>query len=161
MQTTTQPSPDEVRAVLDTVPDPELPPVSLAELGMVVDVTVEHGTVHVDLVTTYSGCPAYTVIDEEVTKAVAAMEGVEEVDVRFVRDVVWTPERISDAGREKLRAFGIAPPGSGQTLVQIGGVTCPNCGSKSTVADSAFGPTPCRSTHYCRDCRNPFEAIKP
>jgi ring-1,2-phenylacetyl-CoA epoxidase subunit PaaD len=150
-----------VRAVLDAVPDPEMPPVTIGQLGMVVAVAVEGGAVTVNLVPTYSGCPATAVIRQDVAKAVGALPGVTAVQVNFVRDVVWDPERISAEGRENLRAFGIAPPGSGQTLLQIGGVTCPVCGSRDTVADSPFGPTPCRSTNYCRACRNPFEAIKP
>jgi ring-1,2-phenylacetyl-CoA epoxidase subunit PaaD len=150
-----------VRGALDTVPDPEMPPVSVGELGMVVDVAVTDGRVAIDLVPTFSGCPATAVIRDDVAKAVTALDGVTGVDVRWVRDVVWDPERITPAGREKMREFGIAPPGSGQTLLQIGGVRCPLCGSRNTVADSPFGPTPCRSTNFCRDCRNPFEAIKP
>jgi len=150
-----------VRAVLDAVPDPEMPPVTIGQLGMVVAVAVEGGAVTVNLVPTYSGCPATAVIRQDVANAVGALPGVTAVQVNFVRDVVWDPERISAEGRENLRAFGIAPPGSGQTLLQIGGVTCPVCGSRDTVADSPFGPTPCRSTNYCRACRNPFEAIKP
>ncbi len=161
MSAVTAVTPQEVRAVLATVPDPEMPPVTVADLGMVVDVRVSGGQVAVDLVPTFSGCPATGVIRADVARAVAALDGVTEVTVRFVRDVVWDPERISPEGREKLRAFGIAPPGSGQRLVQIGGVRCPLCGSRNTAADSPFGPTPCRSTNYCRDCRNPFEAIKP
>ncbi len=161
------PSPSDVHAVLDTVPDPEMPPVTVAELGMVVDVRVtgDPACVEVDLVATFSGCPAIAVIREEVTRAVAAMPGVERVDVRFVSTVVWEPDRITLPGRRKLAEFGIAPPGSGQVLLQIGSppraVTCPLCGSNDTVADSAFGPTPCRSSSYCNACRNPFEVIKP
>jgi ring-1,2-phenylacetyl-CoA epoxidase subunit PaaD len=155
------PSPADVRAVLATVPDPEMPPVSVADLGMVVDVTVDGGRVDISLVPTFSGCPATAVIREDVCRAVAALAGVDEVEVRFVHHVVWEPARITAHGREQLRTFGIAPPGSGQTLLQIGGVTCPMCGSRDTVTDSLFGPTPCRSTHWCRACRNPFEAVKP
>ena len=154
-------TPDAVRAVLDTVPDPEMPPVTIGDLGMVVDVAVDAGRVHIDLVPTFSGCPATEMIREQVEQAVEALDGVDRVDVRFVRDVTWEPERITAQGRERLRTFGIAPPGSGQTLLSIGGVTCPLCGSRNTVADSPFGPTPCRSSNYCRNCRNPFEAIKP
>ena len=163
--TATSVTPDDVRAVLDTVPDPEMPPVSIAELGMVVDVRVDGGLVELDLVATYSGCPAITLISEQVAAAVSAMPGVESVDVRFTTDVVWTPERFAESAHDKLRAFGIAPPGSGQTLVQIGSrpapVACPLCGSTDTVADSPFGPTPCRSSSYCNACRNPFEVLKP
>ncbi len=164
---------DDVRAVLDTVPDPEMPPVSVAELGMVTDVRVHGDRVEVDLVPTYSGCPATAVIREETARAIKAMDGVGSVEVRFVNTVVWEPERITPPGRRKLAEFGIAPPGSGQTLLQIGrrpglgqpgetqGVVCPLCGSRDTVADSPFGPTPCRSSSYCNACRNPFEQFKP
>ena len=155
----------DVRAVLDTVPDPEMPPISIGELGMVVDVAVDGTHAQVDLVATFSGCPAIAIITEDVAKAVLAIDGIDTADVRFVNSVVWEPERMSEAGREKLKAFGIAPPGSGQTLVQLGvrpmPVTCPLCGSRDTVADSPFGPTPCRSSSYCNACRNPFEVIKP
>jgi ring-1,2-phenylacetyl-CoA epoxidase subunit PaaD len=151
----------EVRAVLDTVPDPEMPPISIGELGMVVAVEVDGAHARVDLVATFSGCPAIGVIREDVESAVLGLDGVETVEVRFVTSIVWTPERITDAGREKLKEFGIAPPGSGQTLLSIGGVTCPLCGSRDTVADSPFGPTPCRSASYCNACRNPFEVMKP
>ena len=165
MSTATAVSPEQIRAVLDTVPDPEMPSVSIAELGMVVDVRVAGGAVDVDLVATFSGCPAIAVIEEDVVAALSGLAGVDGVTVRFVRDVVWEPERITETGRAKLRRFGIAPPGSGQTLLQIGrapsAVTCPLCGSRDTVADSPFGPTPCRSSSYCNACRNPFEVLKP
>jgi ring-1,2-phenylacetyl-CoA epoxidase subunit PaaD len=161
----TAPTAADVRAVLDTVPDPEMPPISVGELGMVVDVGVDGTHAHVDLVATFSGCPAIAIITQDVERAVLAMDGIDTATVRFVNSVVWEPERISESGREKLKAFGIAPPGSGQTLVQLGvrplPVTCPLCGSRDTVADSPFGPTPCRSSSYCNACRNPFEVIKP
>ena len=164
MTTSTTVTEAQVRAVLDAVPDPEMPPVSISELGMVVDVRVTAGQVEVDLVPTYSGCPALAVIREDVETALRDA-GIESFVVTFVNDVVWEPERISEAGRSKLKAFGIAPPGSGQTLLQIGRapqlVVCPWCGSRDTVADSPFGPTPCRSSSYCNACRNPFEVVKP
>ena len=168
-----------VLRVLGGVPDPEMPAVSVAELGMVVDArVVDERRVEVDLVATYSGCPAVAVIRDDVSAALRRELGVDEVEVRFVTSVVWTPDRISDAGRVKLREFGIAPPGSGQhltsgagglVLVQLGalgaggraGVVCPYCGSTDTVQDSAFGPTPCRSSQWCSTCRQPFEAVKP
>lgn len=159
------PSPADVRAVIDTVPDPEMPPVSVGDLGMVVDVSVQPGDaagadVHIVLVPTFSGCPATAMIRTDVTAAVARMDGVRSVTVDFTHEVLWTPERITPAGRQHLREFGIAPPGSGQQLVQIGGVLCPVCGSRSTSRDSPFGPTPCRDTWFCNDCRNPFETMK-
>lgn len=160
---------DAVHQALASVPDPEMPPISVAELGMVVAVRVDGGEVEVDLVPTFSGCPATELIRTDVQQAVEAVDGVETVRVRFVGDVVWDPERISQSGREKLREFGIAPPGSGQTLLQISrvgasvepGVTCPFCGSHETATTSPFGPTPCRASSYCSACRNPFETMKP
>jgi ring-1,2-phenylacetyl-CoA epoxidase subunit PaaD len=158
-----------VRAAIGGVADPEMPAVSVADLGMVVDVRVleasgrDGARVEVDLVATFSGCPATAMIRSDVTAAVLGVEGVAEGDVRFVRHVVWTPARISERAHDKLRAFGIAPPGATALPVvgvEVGVVTCPLCGSSDTVTDSPFGPTPCRSTHYCRDCQNPFEAIK-
>ena len=165
MTTATSVTADDVRDVLATVPDPEMPPVSITELGMLVDVRVDGGDVAVELVPTYSGCPALHVIRETVEDAIAKIPGVASVSVTFTNSVVWEPERISEMGRAKLKAFGIAPPGSGQTLLQIGrrpeAVVCPWCGSRDTVADSPFGPTPCRSSSYCNACRNPFEVVKP
>ncbi|MGH8907188.1 MAG: 1,2-phenylacetyl-CoA epoxidase subunit PaaD [Egibacteraceae bacterium] len=155
------PSPQQVRATLDAVADPEMPAVSIGDLGMVVGVRVDGGRVEVDLVATFSACPATALIGHDVAAAVGELDGVTEVVVRFVQDVVWEPGRISARGREQLRAFGIAPPGSGQALPRIGGVRCPLCGSRDTGSDTPFGPTPCRAVHYCRACRNPFEAIKP
>lgn len=159
---------DRVEEALAAVPDPELPPVSITELGMLADVRERDGRVEVDLIPTFSGCPATELIARDVTTAVRALPGVREVEVRFVAEPAWSPERISPKGREKLRAFGIAPPGEIAALVQLGNraslgevVACPLCGSVQTVMDSPFGPTPCRSTHFCSTCRNPFEAIKP
>lgn len=160
--TATRPTAQDIRSVLEGVPDPEMPPVSIVDLGMLVDVRVDGGRVEVDLVPTYSGCPALTVIRQDVVEAVSAVGAVDEVVVRFVSDVVWEPARISTEGRRRLAEFGIAHPGEPRAgLLQVGGVTCPLCGSRDTVADSPFGPTPCRSSHYCRACRNPFELIKP
>lgn len=158
------PSTDEVRAAINTVPDPEMPPISVAELGMVVAVSVTPSDtgarVDIVLVPTFSGCPATALIRTDVVAAVQRLDGVAGVNVTFTNHVTWTADFITTQGREKLREFGIAPPGSGQTLVQLGGVRCPICASRNTVPDSPFGPTPCRDTHFCNDCRNPFEALK-
>lgn len=162
---------DDVRAAVARVPDPEMPAVSVAQLGMVVDVRVHDGDggarVEVDLVATFSGCPAIAVISADVARAVGDIDGVAGVDVRFVTHVTWTPDRISEDAHGALRDFGIAPPAAsapaGATRLPLLGaapVACPLCGSGDTAVDSPFGPTPCRSTHYCRACRNPFEAVK-
>ena len=152
------PAPDatmaRVRAILRTVHDPEIPTVSIVDLGLVHDIRLDDdGSVAVELLPTFVACPALDVIRATVTEALAA--GGRPVRVEFVRTVAWTTERLTPAGRAGLAAAGIAPP----TALQD--VRCPFCGSSSVAMDSAFGPTLCRSLFYCRECRNPFEAFKP
>ena len=152
-----------IRQAVEAVPDPELPPVTIGMLGMVADVRDEDGTVVVELLPTFSGCPATQMIGEDVAAAVRRA-GAEDVDVRWLRRPVWTSDRITAEGREALTGFGIAPPGPRPLLPVVADappVACPMCGSTDTVADSPFGPTPCRAAHYCRACRQPFEAFKP
>lgn len=175
----TAPDIDAVRAAVESVPDPELPPVNVGHLGMLHDLAVhEDGRVMVELLPTFSGCPATDVIAEDVEAAVHEVDGVTAVAVRFRFDPPWTPDRIDAEGRQRLREFGIAPPGGpirspalddleARDVLPLTGRTtspeprpCPYCGSTQTERDSAFGPTPCRSIHYCPDCRQPFEAFK-
>lgn len=168
MSTVTSPSLDDVRAAVAAVPDPELPPVSIGMLGMVHDVRVETDAVAVELLPTWSGCPATDVIAEDVRAAVAAVEGVAAVTVRFRHSPVWTPDRITAEGHEALRSFGIAPPPGRSSLPVLPVTTapadaprpCPYCGSAATERDGLFGPTPCRDVRFCRDCQQPFEAFK-
>jgi ring-1,2-phenylacetyl-CoA epoxidase subunit PaaD len=150
---TAAPTERDVRAALAEVPDPELPVVSVAELGMVERVSVNDGRIAVDLLATFIGCPALELIETAVADRLSRF-GVP-IDVAFTRRVPWTSERITAAGRERLAAAGIAPP------VDPAEVRCPWCASARVVMDSAFGPTQCRSLFYCRDCRQPFEALKP
>ena len=168
MTTAVSPVLDHVRAAVAAVPDPELPPVSIGMLGMVHDVRVEGGDVAVELLPTWSGCPATDVIGEEVREAVAAVEGVASVSVTFRYSPVWTPDRITADGHEALRSFGIAPP-PGRASLPVLPVTgapadaprpCPYCGSTDTERDGLFGPTPCRDVRYCNACDQPFEAFK-
>lgn len=163
-----------VYQALSGVPDPEIPPLAITDLGMVERVDVSDGAVEVALLPTFAGCPALDVIRETASAAVGDVAGGREVRVRFVRSPAWTSDRITPEGREALRAHGLTPPGEGGyrpafvPLASLGppgregpGATCPFCGSTETVLESAFGPTLCRSTHFCRACRNPFEAFKP
>ena len=147
------PTEREVRSALAGVPDPELPVVSIVDLGMVDCVSVEGGRVAVDLLPTFIGCPALELIEAAVTERLSTF-GVP-VDVSFTRRVPWTSDRISADGRQRLAAVGIAPPAAPAD------VRCPWCASARVVMDSLFGPTQCRSLFYCRDCRQPFEALKP
>ena len=156
-----------VRAAVESVVDPELPAVTIGMLGMVHDVRVDGAVVEVDILPTFSGCPATEMIARDVRTAVTAAIGDVEVHVRFLYEPIWTPARIDATGRERLREFGITPPRAehsrGPVLVSLSSraaSTCPYCGSAETETDSPFGPTPCRSLHYCRACRQPFEAFK-
>jgi ring-1,2-phenylacetyl-CoA epoxidase subunit PaaD len=148
------------------VPDPEIPPVSIVDMGMVGGVHVDGARVSARILPTFTGCPAIPVIKADVVAALAAVPGIEEVTVDFTFDPPWTTERITEQGRRKLTEFGLAPPtGEGPVLItNIGLPTiaiCPFCGSRNTVNENAFGPTPCRALYYCNDCRNPFEQFKP
>jgi ring-1,2-phenylacetyl-CoA epoxidase subunit PaaD len=161
-----------VRAAVEGVPDPELPPVTIGMLGMIHDVALDGATVRIELLPTFSGCPATEMIERDVVTAVRAVEGVDEVQVRFRYDPPWTAERIDDEGRERLREFGIAPPGGevagvrpdGRPTLPVAPTAsprpCPYCGSEDTVRESSFGPTPCRDLRFCATCQQPFEAFK-
>lgn len=151
-------------AALEAVRDPEIPPVSVVDLGVIAAVRVEGGSLVVEMTPTFVGCPAVELMRQEIIR-VLAEQGEEHTAVRLVFDPPWTSERITPAGREKLLAFGLAPPGTrpaaGEELVQLEVVRCPYCGSLDTALESIFGPTLCRSIHYCRACRQSFEHFKP
>lgn len=165
-----------VRRAVAGVPDPELPPVTIGMLGMVHDVQVDaDGEVTVELLPTFSGCPATDMIGQDVQAAVTQVPGVHTVTVRFRHSPPWTPDRIDAEGREQLRRFGIAPPGGPvvgavepegrrSLPLALSGSTdprpCPYCGSDDTVRDAPFGPTPCRDLRYCQACDQPFEAFR-
>ena len=159
-----------VWGALERINDPEIPPCSITDLGIVERIRVSDDAVEVLLLPTFAGCPALDVIREDAEAAVRAVAGDRAVGVRFVYSPPWTSDRITPAGRRALREYGITPPGDGPrnpvviplaALLPTEGATCPFCGSANTVMESAFGPTLCRATHYCRTCRNPFEAFKP
>lgn len=152
-------------AVAEAVPDPEIPAVTIGDLGMVRGARrTADGGVCVLLTPTYSGCPATTMIQFEVRRALR--DANLSAQIQIVRDPPWTTDWISAAGREKLRAFGIAPPG---TAPAAGGlslfapptpVACPQCGSENTELISTFGSTPCKALWRCRSCQEPFDAFK-
>jgi ring-1,2-phenylacetyl-CoA epoxidase subunit PaaD len=154
----------QVWDALAEIPDPELPVVSLVDLGVVRAVDVERGQVRVQLTPTFLGCPALEAMREAMSERIAALGAEPEIEV--VLDDSWSTDRISPEGREKLRAAGLAPPaprGAGPPrLVQLqsGIFRCPYCGSSRTRLENLFGPTPCRSLRYCESCRQPFEQLK-
>lgn len=153
-------------SVLDTVPDPEVPALSLFELGIVREVHASDDGLHVVLTPTYSGCPATEVIAQSVVDALAAA-GLGPATVTHKLAPPWTTDWISDAGRRKLHAYGIAPPvavadASAHVMrLRPRNVACPRCASTHTERLSAFGSTACKALHRCLDCREPFEYFKP
>jgi ring-1,2-phenylacetyl-CoA epoxidase subunit PaaD len=160
--------PEDIRAALDSVPDPEIPGVSIVELGMIGDIEVERGEIRVELLPTFVGCPALEVIRESIEARLAGFGFAVAVEVSFATP--WSSDRISPEGRAKLLRSGFAPPPpvtQGRAIPVLenaspdAGVTCPYCGSTRTTLDNAFGPTQCRSIRHCEDCRQPFEAFKP
>jgi ring-1,2-phenylacetyl-CoA epoxidase subunit PaaD len=154
----------QVWDALAEIPDPEIPVVSLVDLGVVRDVAVEDERVRVDFTPTFLGCPALEVMRDAIAARIRALGA--EPEIRVQTDDAWSTDRISAIGREKLRAAGFAPPAlraeSGVTLVELqrGAFRCPYCGSTETRLENLFGPTPCRSLRYCKSCRQPFEQFK-
>jgi ring-1,2-phenylacetyl-CoA epoxidase subunit PaaD len=154
----------EVWAALEQIPDPEIPVVSLVDLGVIRSVDVSGGQVRVELTPTFLGCPALEAMTRALAETVASLGG--EPDVRVIQDDSWSTDKITPAGREKLRAAGFAPPApreaSAPRLVQLRSSVfrCPYCGSTDTSLENIFGPTPCRSLRYCESCRQPFEQFK-
>ena len=142
----------DVRAALAEVPDPELPVLSVVDLGIVHSVDVDRAGIRVVILPTFVGCPALDVIRGSIADRLDAFGLPVAVDTTF--EVPWTSDRISAAGKRALASVGIAPPS------EPADVRCPFCASGRVVMDSAFGPTQCRSLFYCRACRQPFEALK-
>ncbi len=153
---------DEVWAALADVPDPEIPSISVVDLGVVHRVVVDGPRIRVELLPTFVGCPALDVMRDTVTARLRSLAPGADVAVSFTFAEPWTSDRISPAGREHLRVSGFAPPlpGGAQLLQVMPRATCPYCGSRRTRLENAFGPTLCRALHYCADCRQPFEAFK-
>jgi ring-1,2-phenylacetyl-CoA epoxidase subunit PaaD len=158
------------RAIAETVTDPELPMLTLADLGVLRDVRVERdGTVVVEITPTYSGCPAMGVMRADLVHALHRA-GFADVDVRTVLSPAWSTDWITATGRRKLAEGGIAPPGKapvrspGPVPLQLGPTrrtaSCPLCGSADTEELSEFGATACKALRRCRSCREPFEHVK-
>jgi len=162
----------EVWEWLSQVPDPEIPVISLTDLGIVRDVAWEDETLVVTVTPTYSGCPATSVIQFDIEQALR-QRGVENLTLKRQISPPWTTDWISEAGREKLRAYGIAPPIDGTAadgrladrIARLSGasnltIACPRCGSTRTDKVSQFGSTPCKASYRCQDCLEPFDYFK-
>lgn len=153
-------------AALRDVPDPELPQISLVDLGVILRVELEgeRGRARVLLMPTFLGCPALGLMREMIRERLEQAHPGLSVKVKITDEQLWSSDRISDEGRRKLEQAGVAPPapaGTTSTLHFIEPARCPHCGSADTILDSAFGPTLCRAIGYCRSCRQPFEQFKP
>jgi ring-1,2-phenylacetyl-CoA epoxidase subunit PaaD len=151
-------------AVARAVPDPEIPVLTLGDLGVVRDLRVAgDGAVEVDITPTYTGCPATAVIADDV-QAALRRAGPDQVRIRTVLSPPWTTDWMSETGRSKLREYGIAPPGpaartAGSVRLTLS-ARCPRCGSTDTREVSRFGSTPCKSLWTCRSCAEPFDSFK-
>jgi len=154
---------EQVWSALREIPDPEIPFLSLVELGVISGVTLDGSAVHVGLRPTFSGCPALHVMRAEIEGRLARL-GANPVVVNLVLDPPWSTDDLGPEARAKLAAFGLAPPPTPILLLEevlSAPRACPRCGSTATEIRNEFGPTPCRTIHYCQSCRQPFEAMKP
>ena len=168
----TLPDIDQVWAWLANVPDPEIPVISVIDLGIVRGVSFNGDCLVVKVTPTYSGCPATAMVELDIETHLLA-QGVEDVRVERQLSPPWTTDWLSDEGREKLKAYGIAPPIDGTSSGGIAGararrlagggnlvVACPRCGSGETEKVSQFGSTPCKAAYRCTDCLEPFDYFK-
>jgi ring-1,2-phenylacetyl-CoA epoxidase subunit PaaD len=159
-------TPEAVWEALAEVPDPEIPVVSVVDLGLVHAVELDAERLRVELLPTFVGCPALELIRRSVAERLAGMAPQVEVEMTFA--VPWTSDRITDEGRTKLRQSGFAPPGPPTspdrplfaTITTRPRATCPHCGSADTALENLFGPTLCRTLFWCNRCRQPFEQFK-
>lgn len=161
-----------LRHWLSQVPDPEIPVISLTDLGIIRDVEWQDDTLVVTVTPTYSGCPATSVINLDIEAALRA-KGIEKLRLERQLSPPWTTDWITSEGREKLRAYGIAPPVDGTAaygrlagrIARLAGtsnlvIACPRCGSTKTEKISQFGSTPCKASYRCTDCLEPFDYFK-
>jgi ring-1,2-phenylacetyl-CoA epoxidase subunit PaaD len=158
---TTELDPDEIRAVVADVLDPEVPVLTIDDLGILREVAVDRGRVTVTITPTYSGCPAMEAIASDITTALTA-QGVREVVVERVLAPAWTTDWISEAGKHKLLEYGIAPPQprDHRAVMVALSLRCPQCDSPDTRELSRFGSTACKALWVCNACREPFDHFK-
>lgn len=160
-----EPSTKQIWSLLEEVNDPEVPVLSILDLGIVRDVSVEEGRVEVTVTPTYSGCPAMDVIRMTI-RMVLLQQGYKDVTIRTVLSPAWTTDWMSEKGKDKLRAYGIAAPTPVQQVCHPGlfqqeeAIPCPHCHSYHTSLISQFGSTACKALYRCEDCKEPFDYFK-
>lgn len=155
---------NEVYSAIHTVSDPEIPSISVVDLGIITDVEVTQDAVNVRMTPTFVGCPAIEVMRSDVEQAVQNIAGTRRVNVVVNFDIPWDTNRVTEAGRKALLQHGLAPPVEYSFELELDVLqhtACPFCGSTDTVLKSPFGPTLCRSLHYCNTCKQGFEGFKP
>ncbi|MEO8287860.1 MAG: 1,2-phenylacetyl-CoA epoxidase subunit PaaD [Chloroflexota bacterium] len=157
----------EVRKALTEVMDPEIPNLSIVDLGILRSVTLSDASIEVELMPTFVGCPALDVMKESVRERLGKLAPGMPVEIKVTLDEPWTSDRISEHGRAVLKQSGFAPPPpmrempTRRNMIQLMPVVeCPYCNSRNTAMENAFGPTLCRAIYYCRNCRQPFEQFK-
>ena len=155
---------DDVLLWLEEVKDPEIPVLSLLDLGVITEVEVHDNRVRVEMTPTFVGCPAIDYMRSEII-AVLSKRGIHNPEVNVSLKTSWNSDRISEKGRAALKQYGLAPPPGVQDAIQdieiLEHAACPRCNGTNTVMRSPFGPTLCRSLHFCNDCREAFEQFKP
>ncbi|MBL7949672.1 MAG: 1,2-phenylacetyl-CoA epoxidase subunit PaaD [Bacteroidota bacterium] len=155
---------DQVWRILEEIPDPEIPVISIVDLGIAREVNIHDTGVEICITPTYSGCPAMHAIENDIVRKLTE-EGIPNVRVRMVYSPVWTTDWITDAAKERLRQYGIAPPeksttNKGALLGKTREVACPRCGAKHTSLVSEFGSTACKALYRCEVCKEPFDHFK-
>ena len=153
-----------VREILKEVKDPEIPTISLVDLGIVTKITVDGSVAHIVLTPTFAGCPALRLMEEMVRDRLLQEDELTEVSVETSFETTWTTDMISEEGRKAIQKHGLAPPKrncSSISMEILKDTACPYCESKDTSLKSPFGPTLCRSLHYCNNCSQAFEGFKP
>lgn len=154
---------EAIYEALEEVKDPEIPVISVVDLGIIKDVLFEEGTVVVQLTPTFAGCPAIHHMQDNIQTVLKA-HGVEQSRVDVIYNEPWSTNLISPRGRQLLKDFGLSPPPAFDgmlTLEVLQNAMCPKCGSNNTFMMNAFGPTACRAVHHCRNCKETFEQFKP
>ncbi|HZQ08335.1 MAG TPA: 1,2-phenylacetyl-CoA epoxidase subunit PaaD [Anaerolineae bacterium] len=154
---------NEIWRALDSVMDPEIPVVSVVEMGIVRDVQMQDDRVIVSMTPTFAGCPALDMMRNAIEEKLREI-GVERVEIKTVLNPPWSSDWIAASARAKLKLIGLAPPplhGGNVQLFFLDEVTCPYCGSTKTRVKNNFGPTLCRAIYFCRNCHQPFEQFKP
>lgn len=156
---------DSILNWLDEVKDPEIPVLSVVDMGIIQDISfIENNGVKVVITPTFVGCPAIDIIKKQVEKCLLK-NGLNPVEINVDYTHEWSTDRISEKGRKAMKEFGLAPPPAkkscGVNMENLALINCPWCSSKNTILRSVFGSTLCRSIHYCNDCKQGFEQFKP